>query len=538
MTLNDKLLTGLTLVFLVAAVAILSQNAERIAEAVEGEGGVAAGNDVYAVLPGVPTFLPVARNDTGFSADERLVLAGVVDCGRVEPAPRGFVYEGGGECIGTRRFSYCIAEKGRRTCPEEARAQVLVKVIEDPLGAWNPDRIDSGRETLPVLVSRNRSALPDLAEAVVEEMAPAPLPRVAPAIDRPVPPVPQALSSPEADEAPVLPREKLDKRTADAHEKPPARPSGQLRLAALEGRPASRPPRTGPEKDASPTGAVPGLVAALPEGAPSAEAGIAGAGMAAGAAAQPETAVPASGSGPVPTVDCRPVARITPREGGVMRLVLAAPCAAGRRVEIVHGGIALAELLDKTGRLTLDLPLLDPASAVAFRIEGGPTLALPAKGTLPATIDRFAVSWKGKGQVELHALIDGADWGEAGHLWRGNAAGGADRPGEVVALGDGSLDDPVRSQILTIRTDALGPDATGFGHRVALVIEAQSGPALCGTDLVLTPVRIEKGQPSGEPPLMLAMPPCDDIAGSVLLKGVIAPFVIRSGRPAHLAAAR
>ena len=536
MTLNDKLLTGLTLVFLIAAVAILSQNAERIAEVVEGEGAHAAGDDAYAVLPGVPTLLPVTRNDTAMSADDRLLLDGAADCGSLQASPRGFVYEGGSECIGTRRFSYCIVDPGRRTCPDEARARVLVKVIEDPLGEWKPQLIDSMTAASPVLVSRNRDALPDLARLVVEEMVPAPLASAVPDSAGPVPPRPHALPSPRADEAPVVPR---GTPVAGSHGNPTERPKQRPGLAAADARPAPRPSGRGRQSDASDAspaadaGSVARIAAAMPGSSPlpaSARGGQpAPAPEAASTPADP--AAPASG-------DCRPRARITPRDGAVMQLSLAAPCAGGKRVEIVHGGIAFAELLDGTGRLTLDLPLLDPESAVAFRIEGGPTLALPAKGTLPDTVHRFAISWEGKAQVDLHVLIDGADWGEPGHLWRGNAAGEGAAPGEVVMLGDGSIDKPVRSQILTIRADALGPDTTGFGHRVALVLEAKNGPAACGTDLVLTPVRIEKGRPSAQPPLMVAMPPCDDIAGGVLLKGVIAPFIIRSGGQAHLAAAR
>lgn len=564
MHLNDKLLAGLTLGFLVTAVAILMQHAEDIAAAVKGK-KPAARDDAYAALPGIPTLIPVARNDEVASGEVRPVLLDRPACGHVEETPRGVVYEATEGCIGSQNFTYCLAEGGKATCNAAARGNVLVTVRSDPLGLWSPFQIEQEEPEAP-LVTRNASSLPEM--TVLGEKEAVTIPAASNETNAPLAamvnetPGLHSLAgeagAPQRIETSPGAAGEQDGAAADT----PDGIGGHLIPAPRPVAPAGRPrPRRDAEKAsldlpaADPAQAVaqtsrespepPVVVAAVTRNAPAFPHSDAALplGVKLPAPARPSGMESADGVRKMKQVHtgqaCRPHVRVEAAPQAMMHLELEAPCAGGKRVEIVHDALTFAELLSDAGRLEIDLPLLDPRAAVAFRIEDGPVVAVPAKGSLPEGLNRLAISWTGKARIDLHGLVDGADWGATGHLWRGNAVGPqSGKMGYVLAFGDGSLDEPARAQVLTVLEDRLGSDATGFGHQVEFVINATNGPAVCGKDLTIHTIRIESGKRGAVSPLMVAMPPCEDMSGSVLLRGVIEPMKILPKEPAARLSAR
>ena len=241
---------------------------------------------------------------------------------------------------------------------------------------------------------------------------------------------------------------------------------------------------------AQPVDEAPAALPALPEQAllpdSAAPAGIA-----------PETATLAEGA-------CTTDMSLTAGPQAMISVSIFAPCHAGERVVLRHGGIAVAETLTDHGALQLDFPALDARGELSALFPDATVLRETV--AIPDATNRFAVQWMGDDAFQLHAFENGADYGQPGDV-------NAESPvspngGYMVALGNPTLDFPMMAQVYTWPSDT--------SVVVDVVIEAAVTELTCGRELLGEVVQA-KGSNRTVNDLTLAMPDCDAVGDILVL---------------------
>lgn len=208
--------------------------------------------------------------------------------------------------------------------------------------------------------------------------------------------------------------------------------------------------------------------------------------------------------------NCKPQMDLTPAAQQMIVVSLTAPCQAGLPVVLRHGGLVFAEKLDALGHLQLQLPALEVAGRVSalFEDASSATAAVAMPGV--ARIDRFVLQSMAEDRFTLHAMENGAAYGEAGYI-------SAARPlsasgGFIQALGDPDLELPMLAEVYTWPADGK--------TRAHPVVEAQVSELTCGRELRAETLLLSGGV-LVQNELTLAMPDCDAVGDILVLNNLV-----------------
>lgn len=137
--------------------------------------------------------------------------------------------------------------------------------------------------------------------------------------------------------------------------------------------------------------------------------------MPAGAEPVVDIAPPAA-TAPEEVANCEVSMTADPMPGALIALDIVAPCAAGQSIDLNHDNLWFSEKLDASGMLSLTVPAMTEAARIETSIGGE---VVTAQVTVPdmAAYDRVALIWQGGTGLQLHALENGAFYGEEGHIW-------------------------------------------------------------------------------------------------------------------------
>jgi hypothetical protein len=235
---------------------------------------------------------------------------------------------------------------------------------------------------------------------------------------------------------------------------------------------------------------------------------------------------PAPMPAPAPAADradaCAPSLSLSPAPAAMIALSFAAPCAPGAEVVIEQAGLRFKVLADAEGRVALDVPALAMSAHIAVSTAAVQREADIEMPTL-ADYDRVALAWSGAEGPELHAFEFGADYGDAGHVWRGNPRDASwairARGGFEQALGDGNAVVPARLEVYTFPAGHY----PGEGD-VRLSLETEVTAANCNRDIAARSLTITGGVAQAPTDVTLAMPECD-AQGDFLVFGTLFPEI-------------
>lgn len=229
-------------------------------------------------------------------------------------------------------------------------------------------------------------------------------------------------------------------------------------------------------------------------------------------AAKPEVAAPP----PLAKAECAQDLVLVPAAGAMLELGLIAPCRAGQRVLVRHGGLVVTGHLSPAGTLAMTVPALTSPAEVSVAFSDGSDVMQTAEVPDLDRFDRFAVQWMADDAFALHAFADGAGYDQPGHIHAAATSGPMADGGIVLALGDASVDRPLLAQVFT--WPANSPALSGG---VDLVIEAPVTEATCGREMLGETVQRIGGRLTVRD-LTLAMPDCDGTGGYVVLSDPLA----------------
>ncbi|EAQ14059.1 hypothetical protein BD830_102344 [Maritimibacter alkaliphilus HTCC2654] len=224
--------------------------------------------------------------------------------------------------------------------------------------------------------------------------------------------------------------------------------------------------------------------------------------------AQPETDETAA-------EDCTPTLSLAPLPGALIYTELRAPCDAGGEVQFDHAGLKFTETLDQDGALTVMVPAMTREAAITATF-GDQEKMTEARIQIEDMddYDRIALIWKGGTGLQLHALENGAYYGEEGHVW-------AEEPGLPARATDG------QGGFITV----LGSTTGGYAADVytypvsmptapAVSIEAQVLETTCEQAIVGDYLRsVQNGQPTGTQ-VGMVVPDCDAVGEYLVLKNL------------------
>lgn len=221
---------------------------------------------------------------------------------------------------------------------------------------------------------------------------------------------------------------------------------------------------------------------------------------------------------PVPSLaGCAITLDAVAQAGALAAISLNAPCNAGEEVDFEHEGLQFSEQLGPNGDLFLLVPAMSQEAVFRVRLADGREAA--AEVILPDFVDfeRIALVWKGATGLQLHVLENGADYGDAGHIWAETPsspdAAIAGQGGFVSVLGSTSAGYAADIYTYPARLFADGPEPV-------VSVEAVVMENTCATEIQGSILRTNARRAPTSQPLTMAVPGCDAVGEYLVLNNL------------------
>lgn len=224
--------------------------------------------------------------------------------------------------------------------------------------------------------------------------------------------------------------------------------------------------------------------------------------------------------GPLTAPACVATLTARPLAAAMVALSLEAPCAPFNRVTLHHNGMMITEQTDANGSLSMTLPALSEQAIYMASFQNGLTAMAKAELSSIDIYDRVVIQWQGPGQMQVHALEFGADYGDAGHVWseapRDMARAALGQGGFVTVHGRAMPDQDLRAQVYTF------PSGTAdLSGDIGLSVETEITAETCDRRMEAQAIQILGGSNPTVTDLTIDMPGCDAQGGFLVLKNVL-----------------
>ncbi|MDK3017903.1 hypothetical protein [Pseudodonghicola flavimaris] len=254
---------------------------------------------------------------------------------------------------------------------------------------------------------------------------------------------------------------------------------------------------------------------------PAASGPAAAADLLAPRSAQPATAaaLPDTPADPgAPALGCDISATATAQPGGMVDLLVIAPCQPNARVVIHHHGMLFATATDDMGLLSLGVPALSEQAIFIAAFDDGEGAVASTRVPDLAEIDRIVLQWSGPGGFQLHAREFGAAYDSEGHIWSGqDPALDATQPhGAVLRLGGDSPLNPLTAEVYSFPAATTERSGT-----IELSIEAEITAQNCGRDISAQLLERQGAAPLKTRELDLSVPACNAVGDFLVLNNLL-----------------
>lgn len=218
-----------------------------------------------------------------------------------------------------------------------------------------------------------------------------------------------------------------------------------------------------------------------------------------------------------PVASCDITINAVAEAAALVAISLAAPCNSAEDVTFAHAGLNFSEQLGPDGDLFVLVPVMTEQAILTVTFADGQEKAVEL--TVPdfADYERVALVWKGATGLQLHALENGADYGDAGHVWAQTPADfGAATSGTGGFLSVlGSTADGYAADVYTY------PAALMQGGAEPVVsVEAEVMENTCATEIAGTILRSNRQSVPETQPLTMVVPGCDAVGEYLVLKNL------------------
>lgn len=218
---------------------------------------------------------------------------------------------------------------------------------------------------------------------------------------------------------------------------------------------------------------------------------------------------------------CEMSATATASLAATATLDLTAPCHADQRVTVHHNGMFFADRTDADGRLRLTVPGLSEQAVFIFAFSDGEGAVAQTRLPEMTAFNRVVLQWTGLAGFELHAREFGAEYGSAGHVWRGADVASLDNlingtGGHMTSFGRTDIREPHFAEVYTFPANM-----SGRNGQIDLSVEAEITAANCGLEIEAQTHEHVEGRVGRTRNLTLAVPGCDAIGDYLVLNNVL-----------------
>lgn len=207
---------------------------------------------------------------------------------------------------------------------------------------------------------------------------------------------------------------------------------------------------------------------------------------------------------------CAPMAlELSAQRPAMLAMSVTAPCHANEVIHVSHSGMSFAVRTDREGKFFALLPALATRGDVTVLFASGGSLTDTAIVPDIGSVTRFAIGTYGTASLHINAYIDGANFGEAGHIRPANSG----RPtlglgGFLTQLGDATLPYPVLAEVFT---------APSKHPQDLIEVVTELGPDNCGKDVLSSTFSVSKSVRPKTVPLRFILPSCEQTSETLVL---------------------
>ena len=221
-----------------------------------------------------------------------------------------------------------------------------------------------------------------------------------------------------------------------------------------------------------------------------------------------------------PTFACEHELKAEPAAAAMVTLTLNAPCMANDRFTIHHNGMMFTDVMDASGKSTLEVPALARDAVYIISFGNGEGAVAKTSVTSLEYYDRVVVQWAGNSGLQIHALEYGATYQGDGHVWRGQSGNMTDAArGEGGFVSRYGAEDLEGARIAEVYTFPSG--TTARQGDVRLSVETEITKANCGRDIEAQSMQLSSDGTLKVQDLTLAIPDCDAVGDFLVLKNLL-----------------
>ena len=231
----------------------------------------------------------------------------------------------------------------------------------------------------------------------------------------------------------------------------------------------------------------------------------------------PERDAPAMGTiQATPIENCPTQLTAVPDVAALVDLEVAAPCHRNAFFVIRHMEMAFSGQTDSDGNASMRAPALasEASFSISFANVEVATTALTVADV--GLYDRAVLQWRGKDNLQLHALEFGAKIGDPGHIWSASTTSAElamkGQRGFITRLGTTEADIPYLAEIYTFPSGLLNRDGA-----ISLAVGAVVTQSNCGREVDAEAIQTNSGSMVVVRDLKIPMPGCDALGKSILL---------------------
>ena len=229
----------------------------------------------------------------------------------------------------------------------------------------------------------------------------------------------------------------------------------------------------------------------------------------------------------MPTYGCDTELIADRQVAALVSLILVSPCHPNADFVIWHTQMGFSVQTDEDGRADLRVPALVADATFVATLDNLEEANVKVEVPDMRRYDRLVINWHGKDSVHLHALENGATFGDPGHIWSASTQN-AERTlhgerGFMMRLGTSEPGMPYLTEIYTFPFGQSNLDSD-VSLRVGVAITAEN----CGRELDLTAIQTDGGRSTIAHEIQIGPLSCDQIGQTVMRDGLFDDVVIAS----------
>ncbi len=228
-----------------------------------------------------------------------------------------------------------------------------------------------------------------------------------------------------------------------------------------------------------------------------------------------------------PVVGCETSLSAKRQPAALVELTVSAPCFENSDFSVRHEGLIFSAKTERNGDAQVVVPALMPAAefAVAFDnvVQASTDIFVPEL----RQYDRAVLQWEGVDNIRIHALEDGAEIGDPGHVWSASVHEAKDiregQHGFVLYLGTAEDEASLQAEVYTFPAGNMNLEG-----QVDLRIGVSVTEANCGREVDATTIQTNGDLPLMKSSIAIQMPDCSQVGEVVLLADKFADVAVVS----------